>query len=112
MDKIYPTELYQIILKYLKTSIKVETKQAVKYVTNLGNINDMKLVKSITIYGNLTLVNPIRMFKNSIIENIILIRSKIKLVGDCTAMFYNAINFNQPLEWGYIKCYRYESYVW
>ena len=91
-------------------------------------------VKNITIYGNLTLTDPIGMFENSKIENIVLIHSKVELVGDCSRMFqhtkfnvplvfdtskvtdmsymfYGSSNFNQSLEWGYIKSYRYELYV-
>ena len=56
----------------------------------------MTEVKNITIYGNLTLTNPAEMFKQSIIENIVLIHSKVELVGDCSRMFQHT-KFNIPL---------------
>ncbi len=91
-----PFILSDIIIKYNKTTIKVEfINRPTIYV---GQYEFEKLdcqnVTNVDIYGILVLTNPISKFKDSKIKTI---TGNVVLIGDASEMFYSAIKFNSDI---------------
>jgi surface protein len=98
-NTILPQEVYNIILKYTETIIKVEF--------NENNNNEIAYysqsefdglyyenVLNIAIYGVLVMKNPINKFKDIYIKTI---RGPVVITGDASFMFSKAIRFNSDI---------------
>ena len=72
----------------------LENKETI-YVSKhiFDEMKDCKSIIHLTVYGFMTFNNPKRLFENSLITTINSLNGLFELVGNCSYMFHNAINF-------------------